>query len=159
MHRHVALPLLTKKTRKDNTCSTGKFDGKFAKWQFAMQSGIKVTCLLGRLEHPTILLRILTILLNTVKAITIINNTTTIVIIIVYKEVIVYPIPEAKLFFKSLFTWRWGPRVGEVTCGGLPHLTCTRDHIKIRDYMDRKVTPPKRVTSPTWGPHLHVNRP
>ena len=25
--------------------------------------------------------------------------------------------------------------------------------------MDRRVTPPKRVTSPSWGPHLHVNRP
>ena len=22
----------------------------------------------------------------------------------------------------------------------------------MRDYMDRRVTPPKRVTSPTWGP-------
>ena len=45
-----------------------------------------------------------------------------------------------------------GPRVGEVTCGKLPHLTCKRDDIKMRDYMDRQVTPPKRVTSPTWGP-------
>ena len=24
--------------------------------------------------------------------------------------------------------------------------------------MDRRVTSPKRATSPTWGPHLHVNR-
>ena len=45
-----------------------------------------------------------------------------------------------------------GPQVGEVTCGRLPHLTCKHDHIKMRDYMDRRVTPPKRVTSPTWGP-------
>ena len=45
-----------------------------------------------------------------------------------------------------------GPQVGEVTCGGLPHLTCKRDHSKMRDYMDRRVIPPKRVTSPTWGP-------
>ena len=44
------------------------------------------------------------------------------------------------------------PQVSEVTCGGLPHLTCKRDHIKTRDCMDRRVTPPKRVTSPTWGP-------
>ena len=35
---------------------------------------------------------------------------------------------------------------------GLPHLSCKRDQIKIRDCMDRRVTPPKRVTSPTWGP-------
>ena len=45
-----------------------------------------------------------------------------------------------------------GPQVGEVTCGGLPHLSCKRDHIKMRDYMVRWVTPPKRVTSPIWGP-------
>ena len=44
-----------------------------------------------------------------------------------------------------------GPQVGEVTCGGLPHLTCKRDHIKMRDNMDSRVTPPKRVTSPIWG--------
>ena len=30
-----------------------------------------------------------------------------------------------------------GPHVGEVTCGGLPHLTCKRDYIKMRDDMDR----------------------
>ena len=28
---------------------------------------------------------------------------------------------------------------------GSPHLSCKRDHIKMRDYMGR------RVTSPTWG--------
>ena len=38
--------------------------------------------------------------------------------------------------------------------------TRKRDQTKIRDFMDRRVTPPKRVTSPTGGPwHLHVNRP
>ena len=45
-----------------------------------------------------------------------------------------------------------GPRVGEVKYGGSPHLSCKRDQIKIRDCMDKRVTPPKRVTSPTWGP-------
>ena len=29
----------------------------------------------------------------------------------------------------------------------------------MRDYVDRQVTPPKRVTSPAWVHHLHVNRP
>ena len=38
------------------------------------------------------------------------------------------------------------PQVGEVTCGGSPHLSCKRDQIKMRDYVDRRVTPP------TWGP-------
>ena len=36
--------------------------------------------------------------------------------------------------------------------GGSPHLSCKRDQIKVRDYMDRRVTSQKRVTSPTWGP-------
>ena len=44
-----------------------------------------------------------------------------------------------------------GPQVGEVKYGGSPHLSCKRDQIKMRDYMDKRVTPPKRVTSPTWG--------
>ena len=34
------------------------------------------------------------------------------------------------------------PQVGEKTCGGSPHLSCKRDQIKVRDYMDRRVTPP-----------------
>ena len=42
-----------------------------------------------------------------------------------------------------------GPQVGEVRCGGLPHLTYDRDQIKMRVYIDSRVTPPKRVTSPT----------
>ena len=37
--------------------------------------------------------------------------------------------------------------MGEVTCGGSPHLSCKRDQIEMSDYMDRRVTPP------TWGPH------
>ena len=49
-----------------------------------------------------------------------------------------------------------GPQLDEVTCGGSPppHLSCKRDQIEMRDYMDWRVTPPKRVTSPTWGPFL-----
>ena len=35
-----------------------------------------------------------------------------------------------------------GPQVGVVACGGLPHRTCKRDPIKMRDYMDRWVTSP-----------------
>ena len=34
-----------------------------------------------------------------------------------------------------------GPQTGDVTCGGSPHLSCKHDQIKIRDYMDRWVTP------------------
>ena len=42
-----------------------------------------------------------------------------------------------------------GGGVGEVTRGGLPHLSCKRDRIKMRDYMGRQVTTPKRVGSRT----------
>ena len=34
----------------------------------------------------------------------------------------------------GLFTWRWGPQIGEVTCGRSPYLTCKRDqgpHFKV----------------------------
>ena len=34
---------------------------------------------------------------------------------------------------------------------GSPHLSCKRDQIKMRDHMDRRVTPRKRDTSPTSG--------
>ena len=43
------------------------------------------------------------------------------------------------------------PQIDEVTCGGSPQLTCKCDQIKMRDFMDRRVTSPKRVTSLTWG--------
>jgi len=35
--------------------------------------------------------------------------------------------------------------------GGLPLLSGKRHHIKMRDYMGRRVTPSKQVTSPIWG--------
>ena len=63
---------------------------------------------------------------------------------------------------KGLFTWRgWGVGLqkGEVIRGRSLHLSCKRDQIKMRDYMDRKLTLSKLVTLPTLGPHLHVNRP
>ena len=53
--------------------------------------------------------------------------------------------------FGACFHGGRGPQVGEVS-GGSPHQACKRDQIKMRDYMDGRVTPPKRVTSPTWGP-------
>ena len=44
------------------------------------------------------------------------------------------------------------PQVREVTLGRSSHRSCKRDQIKVSDYMNRPVIPPKRVTSPTWGP-------
>ena len=70
--------------------------------------------------------------------------------------------PRYKTLIKHLF-WEFraclheggGPRIGEVTCGGSPHLSCKCHQLKMRDYMDRRVT---WVTSTTWVLHLHVNR-
>ena len=57
-----------------------------------------------------------------------------------------------------------GPQVGAVTrLGGVtrlsiysviwaPHLSCKRNEIKMGDYMDRRVTPPRQAASPTWVP-------
>ena len=52
-----------------------------------------------------------------------------------------------------------GPQIGEVTCGGSPHLSCKRDQIKMRDYMDRWVTHQGRLPHLPGVPQLHVNRP
>ena len=41
---------------------------------------------------------------------------------------------------------------------GHPTYHCKRVQIKMRDYMDRRVTPPKRVTWPTWGPLAPCNQ-
>ena len=63
-----------------------------------------------------------------------------------------------KSHFRNLYSLRaclhggvW-PQIGEVTCVESPHLSCKRDQVIMRDYIDRRVTPPKRVTSPTWDP-------
>ena len=63
-----------------------------------------------------------------------------------------YSNSEMGYFIKGCLHRGGGPQIGEITCGGSPHLSCKRDHIKMRDYMDKRVTPPKRVSSPTWGP-------
>ena len=50
-----------------------------------------------------------------------------------------------------------GPHIGaEVTCGGSPHLSCKHDQIKMRDYMDTRVTPPPWGTMRIWS-YFHVN--
>ena len=54
--------------------------------------------------------------------------------------------------FRACLHGGGGRQIGEVKCGGSPHLSCEPDQINMIDYMDRWVTPPKRVTSPIWGP-------
>ena len=48
-----------------------------------------------------------------------------------------------------------GPQIGEETSSGSPHLSCKRDQINMRYYMDKRVT----SLSLGPGPYLHVNRP
>ena len=55
------------------------------------------------------------------------------------------------LLSKGLFAGG-GPQISKVTCVESPHPSCKRDQIIMRDYVDRRVTPPERVTSPTWDP-------
>ena len=50
------------------------------------------------------------------------------------------------LFLRACLHGGGGPQIGEVTRGGSPHLSCKSDHIKMRDFMDRRFTPP------TWSP-------
>ena len=47
---------------------------------------------------------------------------------------------------------RVGLQKGEVIRGRSLHLSCKRNQIKMRDYVDRQLTPPKPVTLPTLGP-------
>ena len=68
------------------------------------------------------------------------------------KSIIAKPARLYSVSFSACLHGGGGPQVGEVTCGALPHLSCKRDKIKMRDYIDRWVTPPKQVTSPTYGP-------
>ena len=79
-------------------------------------------------------------------------------------NVIVLKSTSHMLCFREKMIWQraclhggGAPQVGEVKYGGSPHLSCKRDRIKMRDYMDKRVTPPKRVTSPTMQAGLKRN--
>ena len=61
-------------------------------------------------------------------------------------------VQKVGLLFRACLNGGGGRQVVEVKYCESPHLSCKRDQIKMRDYMDKRVTPPKRVTSPTWGP-------
>ena len=45
-------------------------------------------------------------------------------------------------FIKICLHGGGGPQAGEVKYGGSPHLSCKRDQIKMRDYMDKRATSP-----------------
>ena len=83
---------------------------------------------------------------------------------IFWKQNILFPSGPVVRCLRACLHGGGGPQVVEVTrLGGVtrlsilsliwsPHLSCKRNQIKMRDYIDRRVTPPKQVTSPTWGP-------
>ena len=52
-----------------------------------------------------------------------------------------------------------GPQIGEVTCGGSPHLPCKRDQIKMRGYRTDGLPHLSGLPHLPGVPHLHVNRP
>ena len=52
-----------------------------------------------------------------------------------------------------------GPQVGGVTCVKLPHLTCKRDHIKMRDCLAGGLPHLSGLPHLPGVSHLHVNRP
>ena len=45
-------------------------------------------------------------------------------------------------FIKICLHGGGGPQAGEVKYGGSPHLSCKRDQIKMRDYIDKRATSP-----------------
>ena len=66
---------------------------------------------------------------------------------------------QSLYFLRACLQGGGGPQIGEVTCGGSPHLSCKRDQIKMRDYVDRRVTHQSGLPHLPEVPHLHVNRP
>ena len=65
----------------------------------------------------------------------------------------------AQLTLRACLHGGGGPQIGEVTCGGSPHLSSKRNQIKMRDYVNRRVTHQSGLPHLSGVPHLHVNRP
>ena len=51
-----------------------------------------------------------------------------------------YVVGNSVLGSRACLNGGGGPERGEVACGGSAHLSCKRDFIRMRDYMDRRVT-------------------
>ena len=66
---------------------------------------------------------------------------------------------QKNVLFRACLHGGGGPQIGEGTCRGSPHLSCKGDQIKMRDYMDRRVTHQSGLPHLPEVPHLHVNRP
>ena len=68
------------------------------------------------------------------------------------------PPPPCKRALTACLHGGGGPQIGELRCGGSPHPSCKRDQIKMREYKDRRVTSPKRVTSTSKGHPLNSSK-
>ena len=68
------------------------------------------------------------------------------------------PPPPCKRALTACLHGGGGPQIGELRCGGSPHPSYKRDQIKMREYKDRRVTSPKRVTSTTKGHPLNSSK-
>ena len=66
---------------------------------------------------------------------------------------------QKNVLFRACLHGGGGPQIGEVTCGGSPQLSCKRDHIKMRHYVDRRVTHQSGLPHLPGVSHLYVNRP
>ena len=62
-------------------------------------------------------------------------------------------------FLRACLYGGGGPQIGEVTCGGLPHLSCKCNQIKMRDHVDKRVTHQSGLPHLPGVPSRHVNRP
>ena len=61
--------------------------------------------------------------------------------------------------FRACLHGGGGPQIGEVTCGGSPHVSCERDQIKMRDFVEKRFTHQSGLPQLPGVPQLHVNRP
>ena len=73
--------------------------------------------------------------------------------------VFVHVISSSLLQLRACLHGGGGPQIGEVTCGGSPHLSCKRDQIKLRDFVDRRVTHQSGLPHLRGVLHLHLNGP
>ena len=77
----------------------------------------------------------------------------------VLSQLFINVVISCAVVFRACLHGGGGPQIGEVTCGGSPHLSRKRDQIKMRDYVDRRVTQQSELPHLPGVPHLHVSRP
>ena len=82
------------------------------------------------------------------------NQSVRVLSLAIYKRFI-----SCAVVFRACLQGGGGPQIGEVKCGRSPHLSCKRDQIKMRDYVDWRVTHQSGLPHLPGVPYLYVNRP